>query len=80
MEEVTLKHNLRKLRNIKGLSQTEIANILGLTSQHYCMIENGKRGVSLELAKKISDFYGLPIEEIFFENQLNVSLSQKSTA
>lgn len=74
-----MKHKLKELRENNGLSQTELAKKLGLTSQHYCMIENGKRGVSLELAKKISDLYKLPIEDIFFNNPLNTALSRTQT-
>lgn len=38
-----LQNNLAPLRARIGISQEEIANIIGLTRQSYCSIEAGKR-------------------------------------
>ncbi len=59
-----LKNNLKKLRGDK--KQKEIAEPIGITISYYGMIENGLRTPSLELAKKLSDHFKVPIDKIFF--------------
>lgn len=57
---------LRELREAQGLSQVEMAEKLGIAKQNYNFIENGKRKVSLVMAKQIADIFTIPIEDIFF--------------
>lgn len=60
--------NFKILRMKKGLTQGELAEAVGVTSrtiQHY---EAGKRFPPVDVAKKISDKFGAPIEEIFFNH------------
>lgn len=61
-----------KLKNLRGTrSQTEVAKELGVTRQMLSAIESGERNPSLELANKIAVFYGVPIEDIFFDHNSN---------
>lgn len=60
-------NKLRELREISKLKQEEIALVIGTSLSNYCKKENGDIKVSLLEAKKISDFYKKPIEEIFFK-------------
>lgn len=63
---------LKKLRKDKGLTLQDMANLLGLkTASAYCKKETGAVPISLEEAKKISDFFKKPMEEIFFPNELS---------
>jgi putative transcriptional regulator len=64
-----IRHKLRKLRGTR--SQTEVARELGITRQMLSAIESGERNPSLELANKIAVFYGVPIEDIFFDDNGN---------
>lgn len=57
------------------LSQKDVASNVGITTSHYGMIEIGKRTPSLIVAYKLSIFFNLSIEEIFFKNQNNKMLS-----
>lgn len=50
---------LRKLRTDAGLTQKQAASKAGLTQSHLSMIENGKRRVSTDLAKKLLELYGI---------------------
>ena len=46
-----------------GLSQTDLGKMLGkFTRQKISDIENGKRNISKELAKKLSQLFKVPIE------------------
>lgn len=58
-------NNLKELRTKRNLKQREIAEALGITTSYYGMIELGKREPSLELALKISRYFGVKIEDIF---------------
>ncbi|CAI6292543.1 helix-turn-helix domain-containing protein [Bacillus subtilis] len=47
-------------------SRTVVANDLNITPQMLGAIERGDRTPSLSLAKKIADYYGTTVDEIFF--------------
>jgi putative transcriptional regulator len=49
-----------------NVSRQKVAAALNITPQMLGAIERGDRTPSLLLAKKISDFYGKPIEYLFF--------------
>ncbi|AHF80885.1 MULTISPECIES: helix-turn-helix transcriptional regulator [Thermococcus] len=60
-----MKNKLRELREARGLTQEELAKILGVTRQTIIAIEKGKYDPSLRLAFKIARFFGVKIEDIF---------------
>lgn len=57
---------LKKLREQKSLSQTKMAELLGISRQSYNFIENYERQTDLNLstASKLSDIFGLPLSTI----------------
>lgn len=68
------KMERRKLMDCRGnRSRQEVAKHLDITPQMLGAIERGDRTPSLSLAKKISDYFGLPIDDIFFEQSRNVT-------
>ena len=52
---------MKKSRLEKKLSVREIAELLGISHQHYNDIENGNRNPGIELAIKMSDFFKAPV-------------------
>lgn len=52
-------------------SRPEVAHELKITPQMLGAIERGDRTPSLNLAKKIADYYGISIDEVFFEQKGN---------
>lgn len=66
------------LRKQRGLKQKDIATAIDITTSYYGMIELGKRTPQLELAKRIADFFGVKVEDIFFESTAN-NLLKKPT-
>ncbi|MDD2493221.1 MAG: helix-turn-helix transcriptional regulator [Bacilli bacterium] len=60
-----MKNNIKELRKEKDLRQEDLANKLGVTRQTINAIENNKYDPTLELALKISIFFGLPVNDIF---------------
>jgi DNA-binding XRE family transcriptional regulator len=62
---VQLHNRIAVLRAERGLSRTALADALGVNYQTVGYIERGDFNPSLELAFRISEYFGLPIEAIF---------------
>lgn len=60
-----LYNRLPVLRADRGLSRSELADALEINTQTVGYIERGDFNPSLELALRISEYFGLPIEAIF---------------
>ncbi|MCS1382762.1 helix-turn-helix domain-containing protein [Lysinibacillus sphaericus] len=63
--------NLKVLRERKGISYQSMADKLGVSFQYYWMIENGKRGLSYEMAVNIAKVLDTTPDHIF----LNINLT-----
>lgn len=61
-----MKNNIKELRKEKGLRQEDFAKELGVTRQTIIAIENNKYDPTLELAMKISHFFGAAVNDIFY--------------
>jgi putative transcriptional regulator len=72
-----VENKVQELRKQRGLSQEELAAILGVVADYVSMIERGKRSPGFALAKKIADFFDMTIDEIFFNNESNNSFDVK---
>ena len=55
---------LKEQRLNLGLTQKELANLLGLTEESINYFENDKRTPGLCALKKLSDFFGISIYEL----------------
>ena len=53
------------LRAERGLSRQELATALDVNYQTVGYLERGDYNPSLELAFRIADFFGLPLEAVF---------------
>ena len=53
------------MRKEKGVTQSELADALGVTRQTIISLENGRYNASLMLAHKIAEYFGTTIEEVF---------------
>lgn len=60
-----MRNILRVIRAERDWTQADLAARLGVSRQTINVIENEKYDPSLELAFKISELVGRPIEEIF---------------
>ena len=63
-----MRNRVRELRAERGWSQTELGERLGVSRQTINAIENERYDPSLPLAFLISKAFGLPIEQLFFED------------
>jgi putative transcriptional regulator len=60
-----MKNRIKVYRAIHDLTQEALAEKLQVTRQTIHAIEKGKYDPSLELAFKLSQLFGVPIEELF---------------
>jgi transcriptional regulator with XRE-family HTH domain len=59
----SLARNLRRLRGARGLSQSELAAVAGITRSHLNRLENGAYNASLDTVSKLAAALGSePIE------------------
>jgi putative transcriptional regulator len=63
--ENRIYNRLPVLRAERGLSRQQLADALGVNYQTVGYLERGDYNPSLELAFRISEYFGLPIEAIF---------------
>ena len=65
-----MKNKIRELRKENKVTQDDLALAVGVTRQTIISLENGKYNASLQLAYKISQYFGMRIEDIFiFEEE-----------
>lgn len=64
-----MKNRVKELRKLKGLTQEQLAEFIGVSRQTVNAIEKEKFDPSLPTAFKMSKLFNLPIEEFFFYEQ-----------
>ena len=60
-----MQTQIEEYRRERRLTQSELADALGVTRQTIISLENGKYKASLVLAHKIAQFFDAAIEDIF---------------
>ena len=64
-----MKNKLRIFRAVHELTQEKLAEKLGVTRHTIIAIENERYDPSLSLAFRMSDLFGVPIENIFIRQK-----------
>lgn len=59
---------LQILRSNMQLTYKDVADMLKISKTYYWQIENGKRRLTYEYAKKISKIFNLKPDDIFYED------------
>ncbi len=60
-----MKNNVKHFRDENDISQTDLANVLGVSRQTIHSIETGKFIPSTLLALKIAKYFGIEVENVF---------------
>ena len=63
--EILMKNRIEEIRKARGVNQEELAKALGVSRQTISSLENGRYNPSIELAYKLSKYFGMTIEEVF---------------
>ena len=60
-----MKNQIKELRKAKGLRQEDLAAALNVSRQTILAIEANKYDPTLELAMRLSAFFGISVNDIF---------------
>jgi len=60
-----MENTIKVLRAMRGITQNELAQSLGVSRQTVNAIEKGKYNPSLDLAFKLAEYFETTIEDIF---------------
>ena len=60
-----LLNRLKEYRSSKGINQTELGKLAGVSSQTISLIERGDYSPSVTLALKIARIFQVSVEDIF---------------
>jgi len=75
--------NIKRLREDRGIKQSEIADLIGMHRSNYSKIENGQREISLAAVDKIAKFFNISIDELVHlgdDIPKEVSMEDKTTS
>jgi putative transcriptional regulator len=56
---------LKSIRLENDLTVRDLADVLNISASFYYKLEQGTRNPTLKLAREISMFYGISVEELF---------------
>ncbi|MFT4091621.1 MAG: helix-turn-helix transcriptional regulator [Asticcacaulis sp.] len=60
-----MKNSVRELRGEQGLTQADLAGLIGVSRQAVIAIESDKHDPSLDLAYRIASVFNLSVETVF---------------
>lgn len=66
MPNLKAKNKIKELRLKRGLSQSELAKLVGVTKWMIIALEQGESGPSERTAEAISKVFKAPVNEIFY--------------
>ncbi len=69
-----METRIEAYRKARDLTQSQLADAVGVTRQTIISLENGRYKASLVLAHKLAQFFGVTIEEIFIFNEEDENL------
>lgn len=61
--------NLKNARLDRGITQVELASLLGVAKSTYSMYESGKREPNIQMIKKIADILDVSVSELLGWNE-----------
>lgn len=61
-----LQNRLKELRAKHGLNQQQLGSRVGASRQTISLIERGDYNPSITLALRISQVFGVPVEQVFY--------------
>ncbi|GAB59587.1 helix-turn-helix transcriptional regulator [Rheinheimera nanhaiensis] len=64
-----LSNTIAALRGARQLSQTELADAIGVSRKTISTVETGRFTPSVVIALKLASFFNVPVEQIFTLNK-----------
>ena len=63
---------IQELRRDRGMTQTQLAEYVGISSDNLGRIERGQQGVSIDLLIELADFFAVSMDYIALGRKMNV--------
>lgn len=64
-DRYTLGRKIQRLRGVRGITQEELAEMVGISRVYMGYIEQGRESPSLKLLMKLSKKLGVKVEDLF---------------
>ena len=64
-----LAENLALLRNLRGMTQEEVAEVIGISRQSYAKWEQGETIPDIEKCDRLAKFYGVAIDALVHQDE-----------
>ncbi len=64
MQFMDTGQNIKKIREEKGMTQQQIAELIHMHRSNYSKIESGQREISVDALNKIAKYFGMTIDQI----------------
>lgn len=73
-----MKNTINALRKERGISQTKLALKIGISRQYLLEIEKGNSAPTINVAKKVSNYFNCSIDDVFFNKNVAHGLQNNS--
>lgn len=70
-------HSLKLIRQFHNVKQRDLANHIEISNSYLSEVESGKKDVTLDLLRKYSDFFKIPMSSLML---LDENLADESSA
>lgn len=78
-EKMTTAEKLKVLRNAFGMTQDEMAELLGMSRTSFSKYENGAAFPSLDVLRKLAKLYSVSLEYLVYDSETHVVLREATT-
>lgn len=56
--------NIKRIREEKGMTQQQVAELINMHRSNYSKIESGQREISVDALNKVARYFGMTIDQI----------------
>ncbi len=67
---------IQELRRDRGMTQTQLAEYVGISSDNLGRIERGQQGVSIDLLIELADFFAVSMDYIALGRKMKVDVAR----
>jgi transcriptional regulator with XRE-family HTH domain len=61
---MSIGQNIKRIREEKGLTQQQVAELIAMHRSNYSKIESGQREISVEALGKVAKYFGMTIDHV----------------
>lgn len=66
---MNIGENIRRIREQNGLSQAELARLVGVSGSMLCQVERGTKACSMQLGAQIAGALNCDVNELYGESR-----------